>query len=436
MDGKNDMRRKLKVLLINTNCSWNKGSAAHVISTSQALKKLIYKIDFTLISYRPELDSKECTRYDIRMVGYPPKTQHRILYSLCRVLVSLLRCFIWRMMKAANVNLQTMLNERYLTEYRRADIVIDLSGDSFSDSKGGISILNAIGMMTAILLKKPLVLYSQSIGPFRYLTMPVAKFCLNRADLIIVRETLTEHYLKSIGVNKKVPIHVAADCAFLLEPTSRERLHEIMAMEEIRKEEEDLLVGLSVSGLEKKASKNNNQHNTYVRLMAQLIDYLVLEMNAKVIFVPHVMFPPKLGRDDDRAVAREIVQVAKTRRKSFLIEHEYTPNELKGIIGQCDLFIGCRMHANIAALSMHVPTIAIGWSHKYYGIMQRLGLEEYVCDFSTITFEELRVKINKIWSKRNEIQKQLIFKIMEEEKSALYAIKLVRNLIKPTYAHG
>lgn len=422
------MRRKLKVLFINTNCSLNKGSAAQVISTSQALKKLIHNSNSTLISYCPELDSKECTRYGIRVVGYPPRTQHRTSYFLYRLLISVLRCLLWRMMKASNVN---MLNERYLMEYRRADIVIDLSGDSFSDSKGGISMLNAIGMMIAILLKKPLVLYSQSIGPFRYLTMPVAKFCLNRADLIIVRETLTEHYLKSIGVNKKVPIHVAADCAFLLEPTSWERLHEIMAIEGIHKEEENLLVGLSVSELEKKISKNNNK---YIRLMAQLIDYLVLEMNAKVIFVPHVMFPPKWGDDDDRAVAREIVQVAKTRRKSFLIEHQYTPNELKRIIGQCDLFIGSRMHANIAALSMHVPTIAISWSHKYYGIMQRLGLEEYVCDLSTITFEELRVKVNKIWSKRNEIQKRLIFKIMEEEKSALYGIKLVRNLIKSTYA--
>lgn len=423
------MRRILKVLFINTTCSWNKGSVAHVISTSQALKKLIHNSNFTLISYCPELDSKECTRYGIRVVGYPPKTQHRLLYFLYRLLVSLLLSLLWRMMKAAKMNLQTILNERYLTEYRRADIVIDLSGDSFSDSKRGYSILNAIGMMIAILLKKPLVLYSQSIGPFGYLTMPVARFCLNRADLIIVREALTEHYLKSIGVNKKVPIHVAADCAFLLEPTPKERLHEIMILEGIRKEEENLLVGLSVSELEKKASKNNNQCNTYIRLMAQVINYLVLEMNAKVIFVPHVMFPLKWG-DDDRSIAREIVQALKTRRKCLLIEHEYTPNELKGIIGQCDLFIGSRMHANIAALSMHVPTIAIGWSYKYYGIMQRLGLEEYVCDFSTVTFEELRVKINKIWSKRNEIQKQLIFKTMEEEKSALYAITLVRDLIK------
>ena len=38
------------------------------------------------------------------------------------------------------------------------------------------------------------------------------------------------------------------------------------------------------------------------------------------------------------------------------------------------------MHANIAATSMCVPTLAIAYSHKFYGIMKMLQLDEYVMD--------------------------------------------------------
>ncbi|NIN03283.1 MAG: polysaccharide pyruvyl transferase, partial [Hydrotalea flava] len=72
--------------------------------------------------------------------------------------------------------------------------------------------------------------------------------------------------------------------------------------------------------------------------------------------------------------------------------------ELKGIIGRCDLFIGARMHSNIASISMHVPTVALAWSHKYHGIMKMVEQEKYVCDIRTTTFNELVSKINDAWS--------------------------------------
>jgi polysaccharide pyruvyl transferase WcaK-like protein len=87
------------------------------------------------------------------------------------------------------------------------------------------------------------------------------------------------------------------------------------------------------------------------------------------------------------------------------------------------------MHSNIAALSQGIPTIAIGWSYKYYGIMKRLGMEEYVSSLNTMSFEELKVKFDMLFSLREEIQNQLTSKIKDEKRSALHAVKLVSNLL-------
>ena len=112
-----------------------------------------------------------------------------------------------------------------------------------------------------------------------------------------------------------------------------------------------------------------------------------------------------------------------------MIEEDYDAEELKGIIGQCDLFIGSRMHSNIAALSQSIPTIALGWSYKYYGIMKRLGMEEYVSHLNSVSFEELRTKFDTLFSLKKEIQNQLALKIKDEKGSAFRAVKLVSNLL-------
>jgi polysaccharide pyruvyl transferase WcaK-like protein len=45
------------------------------------------------------------------------------------------------------------------------------------------------------------------------------------------------------------------------------------------------------------------------------------------------------------------------------------PLELKKFISKHSLLIGSRFHALVASLSTGVPTICIGWSHKYYALM-------------------------------------------------------------------
>ena len=87
------------------------------------------------------------------------------------------------------------------------------------------------------------------------------------------------------------------------------------------------------------------------------------------------------------------------------------------------------MHSDIASASMHVPTIALAWSHKYHGIMRMLGQEKYVCDIGTTTFNELVSKINCAWSNRDQIRKKLASKTTELEESALRSGRLVKRLI-------
>lgn len=409
-----------RLVLTNTNCSWNKGSAAQVASALKILREFIPDADFSLISYCPELDSKGARASNIKIVGYSHRNRHKFALFLFHLCVSLLRCTLWTMLRKIVVDLPFLMKKRYLQTFAAADAIIDLSGDSYSDSKGGISLINSICLLIPMLLRKPIVFFSQSIGPFRKLTLPLARFCLNRASLIIVREEITRDYLVRVGI--KSPIYLTADCAFVLERVSYERAWEILADAGVSLDSRPL-VGISANAM------LQDKNNRYVNLLAQLTDYIVGKLDAQVVFVPHVVSMAKDGGGDDRDVAERIYEIIINRDKIKLIKNEYSPQELKGVIGLCDVFIGSRMHANIAALSSSVPTLAIAWSHKYFGIMQAVGQGKYVCDFTKVTFEQLESKIDDLWSNRDKIREALKLKVEAQKQLALFSGKLVKDLV-------
>lgn len=60
-----------------------------------------------------------------------------------------------------------------------------------------------------------------------------------------------------------------------------------------------------------------------------------------------------------------------------LIPSTLTAAQYKSIISRCDMFIGARTHATIAAYSTCVPTLVIGYSVKSKGIAKDIfGTDE------------------------------------------------------------
>ena len=408
-----------KILFTNTNCSVNKGSAAQVISTCETLRTLIPNLEITLMSHFPELDSKLCGIHNIKVVSamwlrLPRERVWRfIYYRIFHLFFNLL----WATLFKIGLNPRSIKNP-IIQEYVSADAIVDLSGDSFSDGKGGFSIGIDSTILFGVSLKKPIVIYSQSIGPFKLAVTALARYCLSEASLVIVREEITKNYLEEIGIES--PIYLTADCAFVLEPAPYDHIENILSKENIDTTKKPL-IGISANAM------LDDEENNYVTSMTQTVDYVIEKLNAQVVFVPHVVGIN--GRGDDRVMGEKIYKLTKNKENINLIKGDYSPEELKGIIRLCDMFIGGRMHANIAAISSGVPTIATAWSHKYYGIMRTVGQEKYVCDFKTMNSEELKSKIDDLWDNKEKIREELKLKVEDQKELAWYSGELVRDLL-------
>lgn len=406
-----------KILFIGATCSKNRGSAAMLISATNTLRQFIPESEFTVLSIFPKLDSKNCSAYNLNVLDWKG--------DLLKLSSYFFQLIMWKI-----VHIPRLINKGLLQEYARSDIIIDLSGDGFTDDYGIIeSIASCYDILLCKCLNKPIVIYAQSIGPFKTkLTKSLSRFCLNMVDLLIVRDEITNNYLQDIGVTNT--IHFTADSAFLLDASPYEIIHEIFSKENIW-EDDRPIIGISTSqliyDLELKKSKPNSE-NPYILLMAKIIDNLIDNLDAQIILVPHVTNDDRPV--DDIFVAEKIFNVAINKDKIRSINNEYGPEELKGVIGKCDIFIGARMHANIAATSMCVPTLAIAYSHKSYGIMRTLGMEKYVLDFQTMTFDDIISKIDDLWINRVMIKMELEMIIPEIKEKAMLNGKMVKELLE------
>lgn len=411
-----------KILFTNTNCSINKGSAAQVISTCETLRKLIPELEITLVSRMPELDAKLCKIHNINIIEntWIPQLTGRRWRSLYFLLLHMPLNMLFAGLFKSGLNAKHV-NCSLINEYLSANAIVDLSGDSFSDDdKYSFSIGIDSSIFLANSLKKPIIIFSQSVGPFKDgIPTFLAKYCLDHSDLVIVREEITKEYLKKLGV--KSPVYLTADCAFLLETACRERLERILREE-----------GLKISGKTTIGISANfmldDKENKYANTLSQLIDYLIEKYDANIIFVPHVISGKTGGRNDDRVIAEKIYNLCEKKERIGLIKGDYSPEELKAVIGFCDIFIGGRMHANIAAISSCIPTMATAWSHKYYGISRAVGLEKYVCDYREININDLKLMVDELWQHKALIQREIRPKVEEQKRLAKYSAELVMDL--------
>jgi colanic acid/amylovoran biosynthesis protein len=286
-------------------------------------------------------------------------------------------------------------------------------------------------VLVAAFLKKPVILYSCSIGPFvgKHNRL-LAKYVLNKADIIVLREKLSRRYLEQIGVCRPM-IYETVDAAFLLQASDGNRAEELF--DRHVKAVKGLRVGVSVRPYDFPGENNANESQKhYMEVVAHLADYSVAQYGAAVFFMPQGLD----GTYSDLSISRDIAKLMKNAENASVITEDYSPQDLKTLYGFMDVFVGVRMHANIFALGAKVPVLAIAYEPKTLGIMESLGLHEFVSDIRTLSFGELRDKMDTLIRNRSKIRDYLKSKIPAVQLEAQHASAITATFLEKRFRSG
>lgn len=412
-------KKMKKILIIGHDSFHNKGCQALIYSTTRMLSDALPGAVFKVFSWDPDYDALRFKQRDIRCEFVRHKFQINEFSPRNRFWLFLNGTLKLRTERAlyAPAYFYNAINWADLIVVSGGDILADYGDEAVKHYFFPIAVGIAVG--------KPVYVFAQSIS--NYNNPKLRRFCkkyLDRVSLITVREQLSYDYMKALGI--KVPLHLTADPAFTLEPCSQERLDEIVLGEEVPTDAE-LLIGFSVS---KTVTRWGG--GTYEKFMVEfctaLDAFAVSYPKVRFVFIPHVTYSDD-PKNDDRLVAREISRRASRKHHVCLVEGDYDCQESKGLIGLCDLFVGARTHATIASSSQLIPTIALAYSTKAFGIMKEvLDQDRCVLDVRDFNADNLLSKAAKLLDDRDQVVSEMQERLYHIREASLQNAVLAKEL--------
>lgn len=456
----------MKVLLTNRafesgSVNANKGMEAILVVTLRLLREIYPDAEFTTFM---QMDSSFAQRHRIKVVQVARQSLRNFTVSTFLLqMLDLFRCLLWALVhKALGLEMKFLLNNKRLKAYAEADVVIQLMADIYRDMFLPWIIQPSGDLLMGKLLGKPVIFWAATVQLEGIIGKKIAKFVLKKVDLITLRESNSMEILAQVGVRK--PCYVTADPAFCLEPASAEATleswsafhtnnerplfglcigdaHPILSPLQKRRvsltystalylryilpqKAFQLLLGIALAS---PVGRGFNQaRQSHRQAVTQLIDRLIEEFDCNIVLTPHhtTIDPPLL---DDRSFAKEIMRFVKNRNKVFLVLEDLTAEETKWLIGQCDLFIGGKLHACINSLSQHIPTVAIPYSFKFHEIMAMLGQETLVSKGFEV--EDIIAGVRDAWQRKAQIRLELEHRMEHVRQQVFLNAELVKDLL-------
>ena len=248
----------------------------------------------------------------------------------------------------------------------------------------------------ARILGKPVYLYAQSFGPYYTgLQRWLARSGINTAALVLVREAKSEQQLADLYIPKartrKVP-----DSAFLF--TARPNKKIAVAIRP--SDSTDTVVGITVRNW-----LEGDRQAAYEAAIAELIRHLAAKPRYRVVIIPQVTSAAQ--HDDDREAAARIAGRLGPKPNVAFLTRRFSHKDILSVYGSLDYLVGTRFHSVIFALTKRVPAIAIEYEHKTSGIMQDLGLSDWVVPIEQVEGKKIIHTFESLVRKRKSYLRQL-----------------------------
>jgi polysaccharide pyruvyl transferase WcaK-like protein len=285
-----------------------------------------------------------------------------------------------------------------------SDLVISCSDENFKESASLLplnvywiftwwSMLfeRTIEIMVAKSLGKSVVMFPNSVGPFRtFVGRFLSRLALSNCETVIIRDPISYAIVNSIGINCQK--FLTSDMALLYKPKAKAS-HEIV---------NHPVIGVCPGVYS--FSISTEQIERYVIDQAEALDAAIEKYGFHVFFLPHYISGFEY---DDFEISKLISENMENKRQVSILKID-SLEEFKLLINQMDLLISSKMHPAVLAASGYVPAISIVYDHKQTGFFKDLELSEYAVRLQDTSGKTLFSKIVSAWSEKEKIKALLM----------------------------
>jgi len=370
-----------KICITGVSIVGNRGAEAMLTATIGRIRDKYPDAFFTVLSIYPGIDKKLVHDEKIKIINSTPFFLAFVIFPLSTLLSFF---FLLRICSAKHLFPETIKN------IANSDILIDLSGVSFIDTRLKFLPYNILLILPAILLGVPVVKGAQAMGPFsKRLNRMAANIFLSRCRMLFARGRYTVQHLDQIGFSRN-KIAIASDIAFLykdgdaLSQENVEYLRNILSRAKEIKKAGNILIGICPSAVLYSYSEKSDWD--YISFLNRIIRTLVAEGH-KVLLFPNATRQDRMDKfkNNDLPIIRKIVEANKSHHgvlsNILYIDKDLNTSGIRSFLTMLDVALVSRFHAMVACLSLAVPLLVIGWSHKYLEVMELFKMEDWVFDY-------------------------------------------------------
>lgn len=319
-----------------------------------------------------------------------------------------------------------LLHNKILRACSECDMVVDMAGVSFVDSRGFV--MNTYAFVCAavpMLCGASVCKYSQAIGSFKNpYNRFLAKRILPKMRLICARGEVTKNNLTGIGITENV--RLCADGAFTM-PESAAYTENVNKLCENDGFYGGKIVGVSISSVVDKRCRKLGIN--YKKIMTDFIDRLTSEGYSVLIIANAAREDSTRPRNNDLPICGEVYAAVSGKFNVRFYPKEMYSEELRLLIGRCDALVASRFHAMIGALEKGIPVLLVGWSHKYKEVLDMFGLGEYAADYSELSSDKLWTEFQRLLEHSREIRARIADNLPRVKESSRENIALISNEI-------
>jgi colanic acid/amylovoran biosynthesis protein len=424
-------------LITQAYSTYNKGTAAIAIGIINTIRTFFPDSEITIVSPAPVEEARHYSKYGVknyeRLLNIAPQ-RHRGSKKILAFGELILKGLIYLLNAKIGGRFPLNPKTKFVLElFRKTDIVIIGGGGMFGGNKFRSIAGNLFPILLAKQFGKKVIIYAPTVEPFTSKIVKLAtKFAFNKADIITVREQYTFNLLKSLGIKR--PFYMTADPAFLVDHESLDRGLELLHLFGVSGNKK-LRIGMTIRDFDFPGEPNGDGIRLqYLRAISSAIERILSETDWEII-----VFTTSINTDfgdDDRTISVKIRESISEnlRNRIFVLTDDYTPEETKAMIGNTDVFVATRTHSGIFAFTMNVPLLNIACEpHKNHGIMEIMGLGNYVLDASNISADTLVAAIYKMVNERDLIGEKIKERLPAVRNKSLENGKFLLSLLNLNY---
>jgi colanic acid/amylovoran biosynthesis protein len=373
------MIKKITISTFAVPLSGNKGSASMLLGLMDNFREQQIDVQFNIFSYYPDVDKyRACHLKDTAVYSGHPKN---IVFNLLPgIIISKMRLFLFKDLSGS------------IDALKNSDIVLIIGGTTFSDSMLYKTPWNLLAALPALLLDKKIVFVSQTIGPVNHwLNRLLAKFILRRCLAVHGRGRISAEWASTI-TNRKAEYR--PDLSFAMHtPKWNDIWPQNFLLTRLREKlNAQNAIGIAPNTIVFEKCKKNNID--YIQFLVEVIQK-IQDLGYLPVLIPHSYRDHTTGmHNNDRFLCGAVVERLGAHTSCFYLDEDYSPGQLRAVIGQMRMLVASRFHSMISALAMGVPPLTCGWGEqKYEEVLTEFSCTELYVPFQNISQKAFHDKI-------------------------------------------